>query len=323
MHYHRKPGWMIPESKATPESVFMQRRKFLAGSAAMAAGGILGATGGIGFAADDDTDKTLDLYPAERNPEFTLDRPVTEEEVAAAYNNFYEFGPVKIISRLAQRLKIRPWQVEVGGLVNNPQTFDIDDLIRAMPLEERLYRLRCVEAWAMAVPWTGFPFSALMKKVQPTLQARYVKLTTFLHRTVALNQLRVWYPWPYEEGLTIEEAMNDLTLLVTGVYGHPLPKQHGAPLRLVTPWKYGFKSIKSIVSIEFVKERPVSFWETLAPKEYGFWANVNPEVSHPRWTQSSERMLGTDERFDTVIFNGYGQWVAGMYPTLREREYFF
>ena len=323
MHYHRKPGWMIPESKATPESVFMQRRKFLAGSAAMAAGGILGAAGGIGCAADDNADKTLDLYPAERNPEFTLDRPVTEEEVAAAYNNFYEFGPVKTISRLAQRLTIRPWQVEVGGLVNNPQTFDIDDLIRAMPLEERLYRLRCVEAWAMAVPWTGFPFSALMKKVQPTLQARYVKLTTFLHRTVALNQLRIWYPWPYEEGLTIEEAMNELTLLVTGVYGHPLPKQHGAPLRLVTPWKYGFKSIKSIVSIEFVKERPVSFWETLAPKEYGFWANVNPVVSHPRWSQSTERMLGTDEKYDTVIFNGYGQWVAGMYPTLREREYFF
>ena len=172
MHFHRKPGWMIPERQATPESVFMGRRKFMAGSAAMAAGGVLGGLAGIGCAAEGDDDKTLDLYPVDRNPKYTLDRPVTEEEVAAAYNNFYEFGPVKTISRLAQRLQIRPWQVEVGGMVNKPQVFDIDELIRSMPLEERLYRLRCVEAWAMAVPWTGFPFSALIRKVQPSMQAK-------------------------------------------------------------------------------------------------------------------------------------------------------
>lgn len=174
----------------------------------------------------------------------------------------------------------------------------------------------------MAVPWTGFRFSELIKKVQPTNDAKYVKMTTFLNRAVALNQLRVWYPWPYTEALTIEEAMNELTLLVTGVYGKPLPKQHGAPLRLITPWKYGFKNIKSIVSIEFVKERPKTFWEYLGPKEYGFWANINPNFDHPRWSQATERMLGTETERPTLIFNGYEKWVASLYPDLNDRRYF-
>jgi sulfoxide reductase catalytic subunit YedY len=272
--------------------------------------------------AEEPSDPTLDLYPAQRNPVFSLDRPLTDEQEAARFNNFYEFGPVKSISFLAQRLQTRPWQVQVSGLVHKPKTFAIDDLIRSMPLEERLYRFRCVEAWAMAVPWTGFPFSALIKQVEPMSDAKYVKMTTFLDRTVALNQLRFWYPWPYVEGLTLAEAMNDLTLLVTGVYGKPLPKQHGAPLRLIVPWKYGFKNIKSIVSIEFTKERPTSFWETLAANEYGFWANVNPAVAHPRWSQATERMLGTDEERPTQIFNGYGTWVASLYPDLTDRRYF-
>ncbi|GIX49724.1 MAG: mononuclear molybdenum enzyme YedY [Candidatus Tectimicrobiota bacterium] len=320
MHYLRKPGWAIPEREATPEAVFMRRRTFLAGSLGAIAGGLLGLRGPVQAAEPEDP--TRDLYPAPRNPAFTLDRPLTDENVAASYNNFYEFGPMKTVAWLAQRLKIRPWQVRVEGLVRKPKTFDIDELIRAMPLEERLYRFRCVEAWAMAVPWTGFPFAALVKKVEPLSDARYVKFTTFLDRTVALGQLRFWYPWPYVEGLTMAEAMNELTLLVTGVYGHPLPKQHGAPLRLIVPWKYGFKSIKSIVAIEFTRERPKTFWETLVPHEYGFWANVNPAFAHPRWSQAEERMLGTDEVRPTLIFNGYGEWVAGLYPDLNDRRYF-
>ncbi len=325
MHYHRKLGWEIAEREATPESVFFDRRKFLAGSLGVLAGGILGA-GGLSGPAEAKTetpkDKTLDLYPAKRNPAFTLDRPLTDKMVAAKYNNFYEFGGTKTIQWLAQRLKIRPWQVRVSGLVDKPKTYDIDHLVRSMPLEERLYRFRCVEAWAMAIPWTGFPFSALIKKAAPKSEAKYVKLTTFLDRKVALGQLRFWQPWPYVEALTIEEAMNDMTLLVTGIYGHPLPKQHGAPIRLITPWKYGFKSIKSIVSIEFTRERPKTFWETVGPNEYGFWANVNPNFAHPRWSQAQDRMLGTDEVRPTQIFNGYGKWVASMYPNLNDRRYF-
>ena len=325
MFYLRNPGWAIPEHEATSQSVFMDRRRFLKVGLGVMAGGIAGGTqlAGAGEKTPEEpTDRTLDLYPARRNPKFTLDRPVTQESVAATFNNFYEFGPLKTVHWLAQRLRTRPWQVLVDGLVRKPRVFEIDDLIHAMPLEERLYRFRCVEAWAMAVPWTGFPFSALIKAVEPTNEARFVKLTTFLDRTVALNQLRFWHPWPYVEGLTMDEAMNELTLLVTGVYGKPLPKQHGAPLRLITPWKYGFKSIKSIVAIEFVKERPKTFWEVMGPSEYGFWANVNPNFPHPRWSQETEWMIDTKEVRPSQIFNGYGQWVASLYPDLNDRRYF-
>jgi sulfoxide reductase catalytic subunit YedY len=323
MHVHRKPGWTLPEHQATPETVFFNRRAFLQGSL----GGLLGlGVSGLSSlalaASETPQDTTLGLYPAKRNPAFTLDRPLTDAKVAAKYNNFYEFGPTKNIAWLAQRLTVRPWEVEVKGLVRHPKTYDIDALIRAMPLEERLYRFRCVEAWAMAVPWTGFPFAALIKQVEPLSDAKYVVMHTFLKRTVALNQLTFWYPWPYTEALTMAEAMNELTLLVTGIYGKPLPKQHGAPLRLITPWKYGFKNIKSIVSIEFARERPKTFWEELAPNEYGFWANINPNFAHPRWSQATERMLGTDEKRPTLIFNGYGDWVAPMYPNLKDRKYF-
>jgi methionine sulfoxide reductase catalytic subunit len=325
VRYIRKPGWAMPERDATPEPVFMDRRRFLTGALGVLAGGIAGVTP-LALAEEkrsqEAADLTLDLYPAKRNPQFTLDRPLTEESVAATFNNFYEFGGTKTIYWLAQRLKTRPWQVRVHGLVRKPKVFDIDDLIRAMPLEERLYRFRCVEAWAMAVPWTGFPFAALIKAVEPKNEARFVKLTTFLDRTVAFGQLQFWNPWPYVEGLTMDEAMNELTLLVTGVYGKPLPKQHGAPIRLITPWKYGFKSIKSIVAIEFVTERPKTFWETVVPDEYGFWANVNPHFAHPRWSQATERMIGTDEPHPTQIFNGYGEWVAKLYPDLTERRIF-
>jgi sulfoxide reductase catalytic subunit YedY len=303
----------------------LDRRRFLKGALGVLAGGIAGKSPLVAAAektSEKPADRTLDLYPAKRNPNFTLDRPLTEESVAATYNNFFEFGSTKTIHWLAQRLNTRPWQVRVEGLVRKPRVFDIDDLIRSMPLEERLYRFRCVEAWAMAVPWTGFPFSALIKAVEPKSEARFVQMTTFLDRTVALGQLQFWYPWPYVEGLTIEEAMNELTLLGTGIYGKPLPKQHGAPIRLVVPWKYGFKNIKSIVAIEFVKERPHSFWEVVGPTEYGFWANVNPAFAHPRWSQASERIIGTNEKRPTQIFNGYGKWVASLYPDLKNRKFF-
>ncbi|MEE9273796.1 MAG: protein-methionine-sulfoxide reductase catalytic subunit MsrP [bacterium] len=326
MNFIRKPGWAIPEREATPEQVFFDRRGFLKGAlgtiAAGLAAGPAGALTALAAEKGEPADKTLDLYPAKRNPAFTLDRPLTKEEVAGRYNNFYEFGGTKGIFLSAKRLKTRPWQLRVGGLVRKPKTFDIDDLIRSMPLEERLLRLRCVEAWAMAVPWTGFPLSALIKEVEPKSEVRFVKFTTFLNRRVALGQLRIWYPWPYVEALTIEEAMNEMSLLVTGVYGKPLPNQHGAPIRLITPWKYGFKSIKSIVSIEFTRKRPRTFWEAVQPSEYGFWANVNPLFSHPRWSQASERMLGTDKRRPTQLFNGYGKWVSHLYPNQKERRYF-
>jgi len=325
MHHLRRPEWTLPERDATPEAVFMDRRRFLKGALGVLAGGIAGGIPLAGAAektAEESADRTIDLYPAKRNPKFTLDRPLTQESVAATFNNFYEFGGTKTIHFLAQRLKTRPWQVRVGGLVRKSKVYDIDDLIRAMPVEERLYRFRCVEAWAMAVPWTGFPFSALIKAVEPTNEARFVKMTTFLDRTVALNQLQFWHPWPYVESLMMEEALNELALLVTGVYGKPLPKQHGAPIRLITPWKYGFKSIKSVVAIEFVKERPKTFWETVGPTEYGFWANVNPNFPHPRWSQATERLIDTNEIRPTQIFNGYGEWVAKLYPDLTSRTYF-
>ena len=220
------------------------------------------------------------------------------------------------------RSETRPWTVAVDGLVEKPFEIGVDDLIRKMPLEERLYRLRCVEAWAMAVPWTGFPLKALVDLARPLSSARYVRLQTFLNRAVASGQRQTWYPWPYTEGVTVAEASNELAFLVTGAYGKPLVNQFGAPLRLALPWKYGFKSVKSIVRITFTEERPKSFWEALQPSEYGFWANVNPAVPHPRWSQASERILGTSETRPTVIYNGYGEYVAGLYTGLdKERLY--
>ena len=220
----------------------------------------------------------------------------------------------------ARALKTRPWTVTIDGLVEKPFQTGLDDLIRKMPLEERLYRLRCVEAWAMAVPWTGFPLKALVDMARPLSSARYVKLQTFLDRSVSPGQRQTWYPWPYTEGMTIEEAGNELAFLVTGVYGKPLANQFGAPLRLALPWKYGFKSVKSIVRITFAEERPKTFWEALQPSEYGFWANVNPAVSHPRWSQATERVLGTDETRPTVIYNGYGDYVAHLYKGLEKEK---
>jgi len=311
---HKKP-WAIAEREATPEAVFWNRRKFLAGVAGGSLGlGALAANPGRALAEED---PSAGLYPVPRNEAFVLDRDLTKESVASTYNNFYEFGTHKEIASAAQALPIRPWTVQIDGLVDNPQTIDIDALLAKMPLEERLYRHRCVEAWSMAVPWSGFALAELVKLAGPTSDAKYLRFETFHNPEIAPGQKQGWYPWPYVEGLSLAEATNDLAFMATGVYGKPLAKQFGAPLRLAVPWKYGFKSIKSIVRISFVKERPVGLWEAIQSKEYGFWANVNPGVPHPRWSQSSERILGTSERRNTLMFNGYGEQVAELYKDMK------
>jgi sulfoxide reductase catalytic subunit YedY len=305
MRFHRRRGWEIPERETTPESIFLDRRAFLAGALAAAA-----APGG---ALADAPDSSAALYPAGRNPAYVLDRAVTPERINLSYNNFYEFGTSKRIS--ADALQTRPWTVAVDGLVEKARTYDVDELIREMGLEERLYRHRCVEAWSMAIPWTGFPLRALLDKARPLSSAKYVRFESFLDRKIAPGQ-RSFMPWPYVEGLTIAEAANDLAFLVVGAYGKPVAKVQGAPLRLATPWKYGFKSAKSIVKISFVEQRPATFWETLGPDEYGFWANVNPDVPHPRWSQATETVLTTGEMRPTLLFNGYGEQAAGLYKGL-------
>ena len=312
-------GWEISGNLATPESVYMRRREFLKGAALTTLATTALLTGCTSRPHDPDAEIVLsevekEIYPAKRNDKFKLDRPLTSETVAASYNNFYEFTSVKedVIVH-AQALVKRPWAVEVTGLVKKPKTYDIDDLLKTMPMEERLYRLRCVEAWAMAVPWTGFPLKSLLKEVEPLSKATHVRMTTFYKPFTAQGQLAFWEPWPYVEGLTVQEAMNDLAFMAVGIYGHPLPKQHGAPLRLVVPWKYGFKSIKSVIKIELVDYRPATFWNTLQGLEYEFTANVDPKVPHPRWSQSKEKMIGTGEVRPTLPYNGYGEHVARLY----------
>jgi methionine sulfoxide reductase catalytic subunit len=310
MNIIRKRGWELPESEATPEAVFFNRRSVIAG---LAGAGALLAGGGWPRPAFAEEDPSASLYPASRNEAFTLDREITPEKVSSMYNNFYEFGSHKQIASAAQALKIRPWEVKIDGLCDNPQTIGIDDLLKKVSLEERLYRLRCVEAWAMAVPWTGFPLAELVRLASPKAGAKYLRMETFLDPDTASGQRASWYPWPYVEGLTIAEATNELAFLVTGVYGKPLARQFGAPLRLAVPWKYGFKSIKSITRFSFTEKRPVSFWEEVQAAEYGFWANVNPEVPHPRWSQASEQVLPSGNRVPTQLFNGYGDYVADLY----------
>jgi sulfoxide reductase catalytic subunit YedY len=329
MHIRRKRGWELPESAATAEAVYLNRREFAKG---LAAGPVLLALGAGGFGAgvfanmDEaqaaDADPSAKLYPFKRNDTYKLDRSLTPADLVTSYNNYYEFGSSKDISDAAQALPIRPWTVTLDGMVEKPITIGIDDLLAKMPLEERLYRHRCVEAWSMTVPWSGFAMKALVDFAKPTASAKYVQLTSFQNPDVAEGQQASWYPWPYIEGLTMSEATTDLAFLVTGAYGKPAPKQNGAPLRLATPWKYGFKSAKGLVRFTFTDKQPVNFWQMIQASEYGFWANVNPEVPHPRWSQATERVLGGDERVPTLLFNGYGEYVAGLYKDLQnERLY--
>jgi sulfoxide reductase catalytic subunit YedY len=319
MLIRRKRGWEIPESQATPESVYFDRRSVIK---TIAAGSILAAAPAWSPAARADTDPSAALYPARQNMRYRLDRALTPENLATTYNNFYEFGSQKDISRAAQALPIRPWTIKIDGKVEKPMTLGIDDLLAKVKLEERLYRHRCVEAWSMAVPWTGFQMSQLVEIAKPLSGAKYVEMASFMDVKVAPGQKQTWYPWPYIEGLTIEEAMNELTLMVTGIYGKPLPKQNGAPLRLIAPWKYGFKAGKSIVRFTFTDKRPRTFWETVQGQEYGFWANVNPKVPHPRWSQATEMPLGASERVPTLLYNGYGDFVADLYKDLQSERLF-
>jgi len=317
----RRRGWELPESEATPEAVFRDRRRFIQ---AAALGSIAAAAGPFAAPAAAADDPTADLYPAAQNPAYTLDRPLTPEDVATTYNNFYEFGSSKgIWKRARDNLRIRPWTVRIDGDVEEPFEIGFDDLVRRMGVEERLYRHRCVEAWAMAVPWSGFPMAKLVAFAKPLAKAKYVRMETFHDPDMASGQKEFWYPWPYVEGVTIEEATNELAFIVTGLYGKPVPAQNGAPLRLALPWKYGFKSIKSIVRFTFTDKRPKSFWEEVQGREYGFWANVNPEVRHRRWSQATERMIGTDERRPTLLYNGYGEFVAHLYEGMDPKTLFY
>jgi sulfoxide reductase catalytic subunit YedY len=278
----------------------------------------LSSAGNFGRAFAD----TPGLYPAKRNDGYKLDGPLTKEADNTNYNNYYEYGTSKHVAGAAEALKPDPWTIRIDGLVEKPHEIALDDLLKALPLEERLYRHRCVEAWSMTVPWTGFPLKALVDFAKPLGSAKYVQLQTFLDPKMAPGQKSFFYPWPYVEGVTLAEAANDLAFLVTGAYGKPLPKVMGAPLRLALPWKYGFKSVKSIAKISFVEARPKTFWQALGPDEYGFWANVNPEVPHPRWSQATEEVLGTGDRKPTLLYNGYAEQVASLYANVKGESLF-
>ena len=322
-----KRGWELPESQATPESVFLERRrlvKALAAGPVLAAGAsVLGGRYAFGAAEGEAADPTADLYPAQRNLRYTLERELTPEDIATTYNNYYEFGSHKRIAKAAQKLKIRPWTVIIDGLVEAEMQIDFDDLVRKMPLEERLYRHRCVEAWSMAVPYSGFPLSALVAFAKPTAEAKYLRMETVSQPETMPGLKQFWYPWPYTEGLTLAEATNELAFIATGLYGKPIVKQNGAPLRLAVPWKYGFKHVKSIARLTFTAEQRVSFWEQLQAAEYGFWANVNPEFPHPRWSQAEERDIATEEKIPTKLYNGYAEYVAHLYKDLPQDRSLF
>lgn len=306
-----RKSWEMPEHMATPEAVFVNRRQILAG---MGVGAIAASVPRVGRAQ-------IGGFPAKRNPAYTLDRDITPESDATTYTNFYEFGSSKNIWRKAQRLKTEPWEVVIDGMVAKEMKLDAVELVAKLgDQEERLYRHRCVEAWAMAVPWTGVPLANLVKLAEPTSDAKFIRFETFFDPKMASGQRQHWYPWPYVEGLTIPEAQNELAFLATGLYGKPMPKQNGAPIRLVVPWKYGFKCIKSIVRMTFTDEQPLGLWEEVQEKEYGFWANVNPAFDHPRWSQKKERLLGSGDRVPTQIYNGYGEQVASLYAGMPQNE---
>lgn len=329
MFHIRVPrSWDILERRITPEEVFCARRDFLrrSGVAGLGLAGVLVGCRPAPGAQWQDSDEipgmpprspSSKLYPAKRNPKFArVDRKLTKESVAAHYNNFYEFSTSKEAWRYVDAFQTRPWTVEVTGLVAKPKTWDVDSLVKTIGLEERVYRFRCVEAWAMTVPWTGFRLRDLLALAEPKKEARYVRFVSAADAKTMPGILKYrssGYRFPYYEGLSLAEASHELTFMASGVYGHELPKQHGAPLRLVVPWKYGFKSAKSIVRIELTAKRPPTFWNDLVPTEYDFTANVDPAVPHPRWSQATERLLGSGERVATLPYNGYGKEVGHLY----------
>jgi sulfoxide reductase catalytic subunit YedY len=332
MPIHRRRAWEVPEREATPEHIVLNRRSLMAAGGAVAAGAML-APGAVeaqwllrrGEGGGTDPWARLpadlpDLPDARRNLRYVPGRALSPERETVTFNNFYEFGTDKGIWPAALRMPVRPWTITVDGMVEQPGEFDVDGLIRRIGLEERVYRLRCVEAWAMTVPWTGFQLSKLLEIVRPLGSARYVRFETAQRPGVMTGLRQSWYPWPHIEGCTLAEAENELSFMPVGMFGRPLPPQNGGPFRVVFPWKYGFKSGKSITRITLTDQRPKSFWETLQGNEYGFWANVNPEVAHPRWSQATERLIGTNERVPTRIFNGYGEFVAHLYTGLQNER---
>jgi methionine sulfoxide reductase catalytic subunit len=308
----------VKSSEITPRSQYLSRREF------MKAAGLLTGAALLAACAPSATESAV--------PEEALNLPAKQDELGdptnsyndiTNYNNYYEFTTDKGgVAPLSQKFHASPWMVEVYGLVNKPKTYGIEDLLKNFTQEERIYRLRCVEAWSMVIPWTGFSLASLLKEVEPTSAAKYVRFET-IYRPEEMPGLRSpFYTWPYQEGLRLDEAMHDLTILATGLYGLPMPNQDGAPIRLVVPWKYGFKSIKAIVKIELVAEQPSTLWNNAAPNEYGFYSNVNPERPHPRWSQASERRIGEFSRRETLMFNGYAEQVASLYEGMDLNMYY-
>ncbi len=300
--------WEIPENEVTPEPLYRRRREFIK------VGGAIGGALLLNPLVAARASLEIDTY---QKKAIALDEEITKEGDATSYNNFYEFGTGKEDpQRNSGRYKTDDWTIVVGGACNKPGTYGIEDLIKPFPVEERIYRLRCVEAWSMVIPWLGVPLGSILKGFEPGSNAKYVAFRT-LHDPVRMpGQQRAVLNWPYREGLTMAEAMHPLTILGVGMYGNTMPNQNGAPIRLVVPWKYGFKSIKSIVSIEFTETRPMTSWNMAIPREYGFYSNVNPGVDHPRWSQKRERRIGELFKRDTLMFNGYAGEVAELYDDL-------
>lgn len=312
MPIHRS-GDILP-SEITPPGIYRERRRFMQGVGALAAGAALGvvpdARAGVRLAGV-------------RRSAYVLNEEKTPYKAVTSYNNFYEFGTGKSDPAAnAGGLKTRPWTVAVEGEVGRPGVYDIDTLLKLAPLEERVYRMRCVEGWSMVIPWVGFPLSELIRRVAPTGNAKYVEFVTLYDPSQMPGQLSRVLDWPYVEGLRLDEAMHPLTILAVGLYGEVLPNQNGAPIRLVVPWKYGFKSAKSIVRIRFVEKPPLTTWMRAAPQEYGFYSNVNPHVDHPRWSQAKERRIGDFFKRDTLMFNGYGPQVAQLYRGMDLQRFF-
>ena len=318
----------VPSSEITPESLYLSRRDFLKAAGIVSASAFLAACGVAttaqpippgaptpipGWNALTPTPSASIPDNAQGRTSDELGNKLNTRDDITNYNNYYEFSTAKdAVAPLSQDFKISPWSVQVGGLVQNPKTYAIEDLLKFQQ-KERIYRLRCVEAWSMVIPWTGFELSDLLNEVQPMASAKYVAFTTLMDTAQMPGEGELLYPWPYKEGLRLDEAMQRLTILATGMYGKPLPNVDGAPLRLVVPWKYGFKSIKAIVKIELTDKQPETFWNDIAANEYGFYSNVNPNVDHPRWSQATERRIGEASRRPTLMFNGYYDEVASLY----------
>jgi sulfoxide reductase catalytic subunit YedY len=311
----------VKSSEITPYSQYLSRRDFLKAAGIVTGSALLAAC--APKAAETAVPETeAPVIPGGNFTDELGDNANSFEDITN-YNNFYEFTTDKEgVARLAPQFNPEPWTVEVYGLINKPTTFGMEDLLSNFTQEERIYRLRCVEAWSMVIPWTGFTLASLLKEVEPTSDAKYVRFETVYRPEEMPGQKSPFYPWPYQEGLRLDEAMNDLTLLATGLYGQPMPNPNGAPIRLVVPWKYGFKSIKSITKIELVAEEPSTLWSMVGPNEYGFYSNVNPEVPHPRWSQATERRVGELGRRPTLMFNGYGEQVAHLYEGMDLEKYY-